>query len=71
MAVWDGFPMPPRDEDDWHDPSDEEADEWRGGEPPDQGDSWKTDGWRYGDMTPEERMYREMLEDDGDEEGGP
>ena len=61
--------MPPRDEDRYRDPPDETTDAWRGGEPPDQGDQWKLDGWRYSDMTPEERMYRDMLDDEDDEEG--
>lgn len=72
MAIWDGgFADQPEGEREgaWHDPDDEDSDEWRGGEPVNQGDEWKTDGWRYWPMSPEERMWRDLLEDEDDEGG--
>lgn len=62
MSIYEaGFNPRPEDEreqESWFEP---DPDDWRGGEPPFQGDEWKRD-WTG---TPQERMHRERL-DDGD-----
>jgi hypothetical protein len=62
VCIWDGCPIQPEDEREqaWHE-DDLDPDEWRGGEPPFQGDEWKRATWTG---TPEERMLRELMDDD-------
>jgi hypothetical protein len=71
VCVWDGCPQQPEDEREqqhsWEDDA-ADPDEWRGGEPPFQGDEWKR---RYWTGTPEERMLRELMDDDENGKGGP
>jgi hypothetical protein len=67
MPVYDGG-IEPRKEDEreqesWADPPDSLADEWRGGEPPNQGDEWKRPDYSGG---PEEAMWRDLLDEDGE-----
>ena len=66
VCVWDGCPIQPEDEREmqhaWEE-DDQSADEWRGGEPPFQGDEWKRD-WGTG---PEQHLnWRGFFGDDGD-----
>lgn len=64
---YNGYSHGPEDEEESVAPYDRDTgDDWKGGTPPieEDGDQWKTDGWRYGEMTPEERMFRDMLDDE-------
>lgn len=73
--IWDGYPGVAEDEREsaWHDPEEEEAEAWKGERPPswrDEGEEWKTYDWRNDPtISPQGRMYREMLESEDDEEG--
>lgn len=62
MSIYEaGFNPRPEDEREqeaWNDPPDEAADEWRGGEPVNQGDDWKDAGWPEDDAGPEYWLYK-------------
>ena len=55
MSCWDGWPIPPRDEDQWHDS--EDADEsWRGDQ--------HLGDWPEESAGPEYKFYKKKQEDD-------
>jgi hypothetical protein len=71
--TWNGYPPPGRDEDDSVEGWEEPDEDWRWTEDDDEpdGDAWKTDDgeWRIvGRIGPMEQMYRDMLEEDDEEE---
>ena len=66
---FNGYPEPPRDEDTWVDPDDAAADQWRGGEPEDQGDQWKRERFPDEQMSgPEYWLLRGMADAEEDDE---